>query len=136
VEINSSNVYTPRASGNVMPEWPRDPRTGRIIQPGKQVEVQETERKTETVQGSAHIPGSFITVPGISGGGVFVPGRSVSIDETRTTERKYSRATTCQGLKSEIDGLNRKWSKLEDWNRADVNKRIDKLEAEYQEQCR
>lgn len=138
VEINYSKINTPRASGNVMPEGPRDPVTGRIVQPGKQVKVPETELKTETVQGRAFIPGSFVPVPGISGGVgyVYVPGRSVSTTETRTTTREYSRTTTCQGLKSEIDGLNREWSKLEDWNRADVGKRIDKLEAEYQEQCR
>ena len=126
----------PRAVSNTIQGATRDPATGRILQPGKKVNIQETEQITETIQGSAYVPGSFVSVPGMGDTVVHVPGKHVPITETRTTTRQYSRATTCQDLKTEIDGLNQKWSELKPWNRADVSQRIDRLEGEYQDQCR
>ena len=139
VEINSSKLNMPQSSGNVMPEGARDPRTGRIIQTGKQLGVQETEKSTETV----NVPGRRVPISGglvittegdvaITGGTAWIPPST----EKKVIERTYSRTTTCSDLKSEIEGLHRKWSTLEKWNRDDVGKRIDKFEAEYQAQCR
>ena len=137
VEINSiKSIDTTRASGNRSTDVARDPATGRILQPGKKVEIQETEQVTETIKGKAFVPGSYVFVPGTSGTVIHVPGRHVPVTGTKTTTRQFPRETTCQGLKTEIERLNQKWSTLKAWDRADVSQRIDKLEGEYQDQCR
>lgn len=123
-----SDIRVPRTPVRTMPEPPRDPVTGRIIQPGKNVFVQETEQTEETITGGSRV------VPIIGGGGrmAIIP----SIDEKRTTTRTYTRATTCEGLKAEINSLHGQWSSRKDWDRAEVGARIDNLEAQYRSDCR
>lgn len=119
-----TEILRPRNTG---PSPPRDPITGRIIQDNKRVKILETEE----TKGTVRIPGR--TLPIIEGGRLLtIPPRDVPV----ITRYNYVRTTTCAGLKAEIAALNRKWSELERWNRAEVSDRIDKLEAQYSDECR